>query len=92
MQEIQPFLWFNDNAEEAVRFYLSVFENGKAGLVTRWGEGGPVKPGSVLTATFTIGDLEFVALNAGTDEPARMQFPSSSPAIRRRNSTKCGQS
>ena len=69
MQEIQPFLWFNDNAEEAVRFYLSVFKNGKAGLVTRWGEGGPVKPGSVLTATFAIGDLEFVALNAGTDEP-----------------------
>jgi predicted 3-demethylubiquinone-9 3-methyltransferase (glyoxalase superfamily) len=69
MQKIQPFLWFNDNAEEAVRFYLSVFKNGKAGLVTRWGEGGPVKPGSVLTATFTIGDLEFVALNAGTDEP-----------------------
>lgn len=69
MQTIQPFLWFNDNAEEAVQFYLSVFKNARPGPVMRWGEGGPVKPGSVLTARFTIGDIEFVALNAGTDEP-----------------------
>jgi predicted 3-demethylubiquinone-9 3-methyltransferase (glyoxalase superfamily) len=69
VQTIQPFLWFNDNAEEAVQFYLSVFKNARPGPVMRWGEGGPVKPGSVLTARFTIGDIEFVALNAGTDEP-----------------------
>lgn len=65
MQKIQPFLWFNDNAEEAVHFYVSVFKNAKAGTMTRYPEGGPGKPGSVMTATFTIGDLEFVALNGG---------------------------
>lgn len=65
MQKIQPFLWFNDNAEEAVRFYVSVFKNAKAGAMTRYPEGGPGKPGSVMTATFTIGDLEFAALNGG---------------------------
>src|SRR5580700_4079617 len=65
MPKIQPFLWFDDNAEEAVAFYLSVFKNAKAGGVTRWGEGGPGKPGSVLTASFTLEGLEFVALNGG---------------------------
>jgi predicted 3-demethylubiquinone-9 3-methyltransferase (glyoxalase superfamily) len=65
MQKIQPFLWFDDNAEEAVAFYLSVFKNAKAGAVTRWGEGGPGKPGSVLTASFTLEAMEFIALNGG---------------------------
>jgi predicted 3-demethylubiquinone-9 3-methyltransferase (glyoxalase superfamily) len=65
LQKIKPFLWFNDNAEEAVKFYVSVFKNAKTGAVQRWGEGGPGKPGSVLTAAFTIGDLEFIALNGG---------------------------
>ena len=65
VQKIQPFLWFDDNAEEAVQFYVSVFKNAKAGVTTRYPEGGPGKPGSVMTATFTIGDLEFVALNGG---------------------------
>jgi predicted 3-demethylubiquinone-9 3-methyltransferase (glyoxalase superfamily) len=65
MQKIQPFLWFNDNAEEAVQFYVSVFRNAKAGTMTRYPEGGPGKPGAVMTATFTIGDLEFIALNGG---------------------------
>ena len=65
MQSIKPFLWFNDNAEEAVEFYLSVFPNAKRGTTVRAPEGGPTPAGSVLTATFTIGDLEFVALNGG---------------------------
>jgi predicted 3-demethylubiquinone-9 3-methyltransferase (glyoxalase superfamily) len=65
MQRIQPFLWFNDNAEEAVEFYLSVFPNAKRGPVLRAPEGAPNPPGSVMTAKFTIGDIEFVALNGG---------------------------
>ena len=65
MKKIQPFLWFNDNAEEAVEFYLSVFPNSKRGAVLLAPEGGPNPPGSVLTITFTIGDLEFIALNGG---------------------------
>ncbi len=69
MQQIKPFLWFNDNAEEAMDFYLSVFKNAKAGAVTRYGEGGPGKPGAVLTATFEIDGIEFVALNGGPGHP-----------------------
>ncbi len=65
MQKIQPFLWFNDNAEEAAQFYVSVFKNAKMGTVTRYPAGSPGKPGSVMTATFTIGDVEFIALNGG---------------------------
>ena len=65
MQQIQPFLWFDDNAEEAVQFYVSVFKNAKAGTVTRYPEGAPGKAGTLMTATFTIGDIEFVALNGG---------------------------
>lgn len=65
MQKIQPFLWFNDKAEDAVQFYVSVFRNAKLGTVTRYPDGAPGKAGSVMTATFTIGDIEFVALNGG---------------------------
>jgi predicted 3-demethylubiquinone-9 3-methyltransferase (glyoxalase superfamily) len=65
VKRIQPFLWFDDNAEEAVQFYVSVFKDAKAGTVTRYPEGAPGKAGTVMTATFTIGDVEFVALNGG---------------------------
>jgi predicted 3-demethylubiquinone-9 3-methyltransferase (glyoxalase superfamily) len=65
IQKIKPFLWFNDNAEEAVEFYLSVFPNAQRGAVLRASEGAPNPPGPVMTAAFTIGDIEFVALNGG---------------------------
>jgi len=69
MQKIKPFLWFDGKAEEAVQFYVSVFKNAKAGAVTRFPEGGPAKAGSVLTATFTIDGIEFIALNGGPGHP-----------------------
>jgi predicted 3-demethylubiquinone-9 3-methyltransferase (glyoxalase superfamily) len=62
---ITPFLWFDDNAEEAMNFYLSVFKDGKAGNVTRYGEAGPGPAGSVMTAAFEINGQEFIALNGG---------------------------
>jgi predicted 3-demethylubiquinone-9 3-methyltransferase (glyoxalase superfamily) len=65
MQKITPFLWFDNQAEEAMKFYTSVFKNSKAGKVSRYGEVGPGKPGSVLTASFELEGLEFTALNAG---------------------------
>ncbi|MBP6085441.1 VOC family protein [Candidatus Gracilibacteria bacterium] len=65
MQKITPFLWFNDQAEEAMQFYTSVFKNAKAGTVTRYGEGGPAPAGSVMSATFTLEGQEFFALNGG---------------------------
>ena len=67
MQKITPCLWFNDQAEEAMRFYVSVFKNSKVGRVTRYGEAGAKvsgRPkGSVMTATFEIEGQEFMALN-----------------------------
>src|SRR5437870_9863769 len=69
MQKITPFLWFDDQAEEAVKFYTSVFENSKVGRILRYGEeaakasGRPA--GSVLTIEFEIEGQKFVALNGG---------------------------
>jgi len=65
MKKIQPFLWLNDNAEEAVDFYLSVFPNSKRGAVLRAPEGAMQPPGSVITAAFSIGEADFVAMNGG---------------------------
>ncbi len=64
-QKITPFLWFDDNAEDAVNFYISVFENARIKEVTRYGEGQPMPKGTLMTATFELFGLEFVALNAG---------------------------
>ncbi len=47
-KRITPCLWFNDNAEEAVKFYLSVFKNSKAIVTTRYGKNAPMPEGSVL--------------------------------------------
>jgi predicted 3-demethylubiquinone-9 3-methyltransferase (glyoxalase superfamily) len=65
MQKITPFLWFDKEAEEAMNFYCSVFKNSKKGSVSRYGEAGPGKAGSVLTASFELEGLGFTALNAG---------------------------
>jgi predicted 3-demethylubiquinone-9 3-methyltransferase (glyoxalase superfamily) len=69
MQQVTPCLWFDDQAEEAARFYVSIFKSSKFGHVTRYGEAGAAvsgRPkGSVLTARFTIDGQEFVALNGG---------------------------
>ena len=69
MKQITPFLWFDDNAEEAVNFYTSVFKNSKIETVTRYDEAaakatGRVK-GSMMTAAFQLNGQEFVALNGG---------------------------
>ncbi len=50
MQKITPFLWFDDQAEEAMNFYLSVFKKAKAGKVVSQGKAGPRPEGSVLAA------------------------------------------
>jgi predicted 3-demethylubiquinone-9 3-methyltransferase (glyoxalase superfamily) len=64
-QKITPFLWFDGDAEEAVRFYLSIFEDSRLLSQTRWGEGGPFPAGTLLTATFQLAGREFMALNGG---------------------------
>ncbi|HLA62474.1 MAG TPA: VOC family protein [Nitrospiraceae bacterium] len=69
MQKINPCLWFDDKAEEAAKFYVSIFKNSKLGNITRYGEAGAEvsgRPtGSVMTVTFEIEGQEFVALNGG---------------------------
>jgi len=69
MQGITPFLWFDDNAEEAVNFYTSIFENAAIGNMMRYDEAGAKvsgRPnGSVMTASFNLNGHEFVALNGG---------------------------
>lgn len=69
MQKITPCLWFNTNAEEAVKYYLSVFPNAKIGKVLRYdAESAKVsgqKKGSVLTIDFMIRGVNFVAMNGG---------------------------
>jgi predicted 3-demethylubiquinone-9 3-methyltransferase (glyoxalase superfamily) len=65
MQKITPFLWFNDQAEEAMNFYTSIFKNSKIGSVSRYGEAGPGSKGQVMTASFQLDGQEFIALNGG---------------------------
>jgi len=65
MQKITPFLWFDGKAEEAAKFYTSIFKNSKIGSVSRYGEGGPGPKGAVLSATFELDGQEFIALNGG---------------------------
>ena len=65
MQKLTPFLWFNDKAEEAMNFYVSIFKNSKVVSISRYGEAGPGPKGSVMTATFQLDGQEFTALNGG---------------------------
>ncbi len=65
MQKITTFLWYNDKAEEAARFYTSIFKNSKIGAISRYGEAGPGPKGTVMTITFQIEGQEFMALNGG---------------------------
>lgn len=69
MHKITPFLWFNDQAEEAMNFYVSIFKNSKVGTVTRYGDAGPGRKGSVMTATFQLDGQDFYALNGGPQFP-----------------------
>ncbi len=69
MQKITPFLWFDDQAEEAVKFYTSIFKNSKIGKIARYDEAGEKAAGrpagSVMTIEFQLEGQEFVALNGG---------------------------
>jgi predicted 3-demethylubiquinone-9 3-methyltransferase (glyoxalase superfamily) len=65
MQKITPFLWFDSQAEEAMNFYASIFKNSKILSVTRNGEEGPGKKGSVMSGMFQLEGQEFYALNGG---------------------------
>ena len=66
MPKITPFLWFDHQAEEAAKFYVSVFKkDSKITAVSRYGESGPGPKGSVMTVAFRLNRQEFIALNGG---------------------------
>lgn len=65
MQKISPFLWFDDQAEEAAKFYTSIFKQSKIKSIIRCGDAGPGPKGSVLTVTFELEGHEYIALNGG---------------------------
>jgi predicted 3-demethylubiquinone-9 3-methyltransferase (glyoxalase superfamily) len=65
MNKITPFLWFDNNLEEAMAFYSSVFKSFEAGEVRRYTKEGPGPEGSVMTASFTINGQEFTGINGG---------------------------
>ncbi len=64
--KIKPFLWYDSQAEEAARFYVSVFKNSKIGKVTRYGDAGPGPAGSAMTVDFELDGQPFIALNGGS--------------------------
>lgn len=69
MQKITPFLWFNTQAEEAAKFYVSIFKNSKVGGVTRYDEAGAkasgMPKGTAMTVAFQLEGQQFTALNGG---------------------------
>ncbi len=65
MQKITPFMWFDDKAEDAMHFYVSIFQNSRVLSVSRYGDAGPGPKGSVMTANFQLDGQEFIALNGG---------------------------
>ncbi|MGK4904404.1 VOC family protein [Streptomyces albus] len=64
-QKIKTFLWYDDQAEEAANFYVSLFEGSRIVEVTRYSEAGPGEPGSVMTVVFELAGQQYVALNGG---------------------------
>jgi predicted 3-demethylubiquinone-9 3-methyltransferase (glyoxalase superfamily) len=65
MRKITPFLMFNNQTDEAVNFYTSVFKNSTIESVSRYGEGGPGPKGTMMSATFQIQGQQFMAFDGG---------------------------
>jgi predicted 3-demethylubiquinone-9 3-methyltransferase (glyoxalase superfamily) len=65
MQRITPFLWFDKEAEQAAKFYTSIFKNSKIKGISRYGDSGPGPKGSVMVVNFMLDGEEFIALNGG---------------------------
>lgn len=65
MKKPYPCLWFDNQAEEAANFYISIFPNSKIDAIARYGETGPGEPGSVMTVEFELDGQKFMGLNGG---------------------------
>ena len=69
MPKITPFLWFDSQAEEAARFYVSLFPNSRIRGIVRYGAAGPGPAGAVMTVAFELNGFELTALNGGPQFP-----------------------
>jgi predicted 3-demethylubiquinone-9 3-methyltransferase (glyoxalase superfamily) len=67
MTTITPFLWFNDNAEEAANFYVSIFKNSKVKDISRYSEGSPFPAGTAMIVNFQLDGRDYMALNGGPE-------------------------
>jgi predicted 3-demethylubiquinone-9 3-methyltransferase (glyoxalase superfamily) len=65
MQKITTFLWFDNQAEEAAKLYVSLFKDSKITNVSRYGEGGPRPAGTAMIVNFQLAGQEYMALNGG---------------------------
>jgi predicted 3-demethylubiquinone-9 3-methyltransferase (glyoxalase superfamily) len=65
MQKVTPFITFNDQAEEAVNLYVSLFKDSHVVSMNRYGEGAPFPAGTVMSASFVLAGQEYIALNGG---------------------------
>ncbi|UEG54608.1 VOC family protein [Mucilaginibacter daejeonensis] len=65
MQKITTFLWFDQNAEEAVNYYVSIFKDSQIKHIQRYGENMPLPAGTVLTVSFRLNEMDFIAMNGG---------------------------
>ena len=65
MSQITPFLWFDHQAEDAARFYASIFPNSKVEKISRYGDAGPGPKGTVMTVEFVLDGQRMIALNGG---------------------------
>jgi predicted 3-demethylubiquinone-9 3-methyltransferase (glyoxalase superfamily) len=65
IKAIIPFLWFNSEAEDAAKFYVSLFPDSKINSLSRYGEGGPGPQGGVMVVDFQIAGMRLTAMNGG---------------------------
>ena len=63
--KVTPFLWFDNNAEEAATFYVSLFTDSKVGNVARWAKGSPYPEGAVMSVTIELAQQEYILFNGG---------------------------
>lgn len=92
MPKITPFLWFDNQAEEAANFYVSIFKNSKIVTITRYGEAGPGPKGSVMIVVFQLDGQEFIALNGGPQFNSPRPYRSPWTAKRSKKWTNIGKS
>ena len=91
-QKITPYLWFDDNAEEVINFYVSIFKNSEIFHIQHYTEAGPRVPGTVLAISFRLDGQEFEAINDGPLSSSPRPFRLPSTASRRKKSMSSGRS